>query len=103
MTLKGDAKFKGKLTLGLKNDKEFGSFSCKQSKVWKFTLWWAPFPQSIQSFRWRSIEEPCLITLKNNAKFKEKLILGSKNDMRNLVSFNASRGKSEDSHFDVLL
>ena len=29
--------------------------------------------------------------------------LGSKNDMRNLVSFNASSGKSENLHFDVLL
>ena len=36
-------------------------------------------------------------------KFEEKLTLGSKNDMRNLVNFNASSGKSENLHFDVLL
>ena len=30
MTLKGDAKFKRKLTCGLKNDKEFGQFLCEQ-------------------------------------------------------------------------
>ena len=30
-----------------------------------------------------------------------KLTLGSKNDMRNLVSFNESSGKSENLHFDV--
>ena len=40
--------------------------------------------------------------LKSDAKFEEKLTLGSKNDMRNLVNFNASSGKSEDLHFDVL-
>ena len=34
---------------------------------------------------------------------EEKLTLGSKNDMRNLVDFNASSGKSENLHFDVLL
>ena len=34
-------------------------------------------------------------------KFEEKLTLRSKNDMRNLVNFNASSGKSENLHFDV--
>ena len=43
------------------------------------------------------------MTLKGDAKFEEKLTLDSKNDMRNLVNFNASSGKSGDSHFDVLL
>ena len=44
-----------------------------------------------------------LMTLKNDAKFEEKLTLGSKNDLRNLVNFNASSGKSENFHFDRLL
>ena len=43
------------------------------------------------------------MTLKNYAKFKEKLTLGFKNDMKNLVNLNASSGKSENLHFDVLL
>ena len=43
------------------------------------------------------------MTLKNDAKFEEKLIFGSKNNMRNLVNFNASSGKSKNLHFDVLL
>ena len=43
------------------------------------------------------------MTLKGDAKYEEKLTLGSKNDMRNLVSFNASSGKSENLHFDMLL
>ena len=35
------------------------------------------------------------MTLKNDAKFEEKLALGSKNDMNNLMNFNASSGKSK--------
>ena len=42
------------------------------------------------------------MTLKSDANFEEKLTLGFKNDMRNLVNFNASSGKSENLHFDVL-
>ena len=41
--------------------------------------------------------------VESDAKFEEKLALGFKNDMMNLVNFNASSGKSENSHFDVLL
>ena len=36
-------------------------------------------------------------------KVCKKLTLGFKNDMRNLVNFNASSGKSENLYFDVLL
>ena len=43
------------------------------------------------------------MTLENDAKFEEKLALGFKNDMQNLVDFNAFSGKSENMHFDVLL
>ena len=43
------------------------------------------------------------MTMKSDGNFEEKLTLGSKNDMRNLVDFNASCGKSENLHFDVLL
>ena len=43
------------------------------------------------------------MTLKSDAKCEEKLTLGSKNDMRDLVNLNASSGKSKNLHFDVLL
>ena len=36
-------------------------------------------------------------------KFEEKLTLGSKNDMSNLVNFNVTSGKAESLPFDVLL
>ena len=42
------------------------------------------------------------MTMKSYAKFEEKLTFGSKNDMRNLVKFNATSRKSENFHFDVL-
>ena len=38
------------------------------------------------------------MSLKSDAKFKEKQILSSRNNMRNLVNFNASGGKSENLH-----
>ena len=43
------------------------------------------------------------MTLKSDAKFEEKLTLGFKNDIRNLVNFNANSSKSENLDFDVLL
>ena len=43
------------------------------------------------------------MTLKSDAKFEEKLALGSKNDIRNFMNFNLSSGKSANLHFDVLL
>ena len=41
--------------------------------------------------------------LKSDAKFEEKLGLGSKNDMKNLENFNASSSTSGHLHFDGLL
>ena len=43
------------------------------------------------------------MTLKNGAKFKEKLTRGLKNYIRNLINFHASSRKSEKLHFDVFL
>ena len=43
------------------------------------------------------------MTLMSDAKFEEKLALGSKNGVTNLVNFNMNIGKSENLHFDVLL
>ena len=41
--------------------------------------------------------------MKSDANFEEKSTLGSKNDVRNLVNFKVSSGKSENLHFVVLL
>ena len=40
------------------------------------------------------------MTLKSDPKFKEKITLCLKNDMRNLINFNSSSEKSENLHFD---
>ena len=53
------------------------------------------------SFKWKSTEELYLMTLKSDAKPEEKLTLGSKADMWNLVNFNASSDKSENMSFDM--
>ena len=92
MTLKGDAKFRGKLTFGLKNNIRN---SWEQSKVWKFALWSDSFVQSKWRFRSKNTEELYFMTTKNDAKFEQKLTLGSKTDMRNLVSFQPTTQKSK--------
>ena len=43
------------------------------------------------------------MTLKSDAKFEEKVTLGSRYDVRNLMNFDASSGNSGNLHFDVLL
>ena len=43
------------------------------------------------------------MTLESDAKFKEKLAFGFKNDMTNLVNFNARSGKFQNLLFDVQL
>ena len=42
------------------------------------------------------------MTLKKDPTSEEKLTFCLKNDMRNLVNFNPSSGKSESFHFDGL-
>ena len=43
------------------------------------------------------------MTLKDVAKFEEKLTCGLKNDLTNLVNFHPSSRKSGNLHFDGLL
>ena len=77
-------------------------FDLKNTEELSFmTLSSDSFVQSIQRFRWKSTEVLCLMTLKSDARFEEKVTLSSKNDMRSLVNFNVSSGKSGDSDFDV--
>ena len=42
------------------------------------------------------------MTLKSDANFEEKLTVGSKNDVRNLVNLNASTVKPQNMYFDEL-
>ena len=52
---------------------KFGKILPQQSKVWNFALRWTFFVKIILRFSWRITEDVSLITLKSDAKFKEKL------------------------------
>ena len=96
MTLKGHAKFKGKLTHGLKNDvRNLVNFQVSSQKSENLNFNELILSKAYKVLDEKSTEELCLMTLKSEAKFEEKLTLRSKNDIRNLVNFNASSGKSE--------
>ena len=43
------------------------------------------------------------MAMKSDAKFEEKLTCGLENDMRNLVNFYQSTGKSQNWDFDGIL
>ena len=102
MTRKGDAKFNGKLTCGLKNEVRnlvnfHASIRKSESSYFHGLLLFKAYKVSDEN-----AEELCPMTWKTDEKFEKKLTLCSKNDW-NLANFNADSGKSENLHFDVLL
>ena len=102
MILKSDGKSEGKLTCGLQNDiRNMVSFhaSSRKSENSHFDVLVLFKAYKVLD---EKVQKSCLMTLKCDEKFEEKLPLGSRNNMRNLVNFNGSGGKSEDFHFDVL-
>ena len=78
MTLKGDAKFKGKLTRGLKNDLRnlvnFHEGSRKSGNLHFDGL----LLSKVYKYLDEKEQELYVMTLKSDAKFEEKLTLGSK-------------------------
>ena len=54
-------------------------------------------------FQLENFKGLCIITLKDDAKFKRNLNRGLKNDIKNLVDLHASDLKSGNLHFDGLL
>ena len=101
---KGDAKFKGKLTPGLKNDiSNLDYFHASSRKSENLHFDGLLLSKTYKDLEKKSTEELCLVTLTTHAKFEEKLTLGSKKDMRNFVSFNVNSGETENLHFDVIL
>ena len=80
MTLKGDAKFKGKLTCGLKNNiRNLVNFHVSSQKSENLH-----FDVLLLSKVHKDLDEKaqeryvCLMILKSDAKFEEKLTLGFK-------------------------
>ena len=104
MTLKGDGKFKGKLTRGLKNDirnlLNFHESSRKSENLHFDGLLLSKAYKDLDE----STEELSLMTLTRDPNFEEKLTFCLKNGMRNrnLVNFNAISGKSEN-FYGILL
>ena len=91
----GVAVFKGKRTCGLKtNMRNLVNFNASSQKYENLH-----FDGILLSKACKDLDK---MTLKSDAKFAEKLTLGSKNDMRNLVNFNGSSSKIKNLHFDVL-
>ena len=54
-----------------------------------------PFIQSRKCMSLNFTEELCVMTMKNDTKFGEKLICRFKIDMRNLINFDPSTRKSQ--------
>ena len=73
---------------------EYGKFSLEHLIVSKFELWLDPLIQSRKSISLKIIEQLCVVTLKNDAKFEEEMIC-FKNDIRHLMNFELSTWKSK--------
>ena len=66
---------------------EYGKFFPEHSKL---GFWWDPLIQTWKSMSLKSTGELSVITMKNYAKFEEKLTCHFKVDMRNLTNFDLS-------------
>ena len=70
---KCDAKFKGKLTCGLKSNlKNLLNFHASSCKSGNLNFDGLLLSKAYKRFRLKSTEELCLITLRSDAKFEEK-------------------------------
>ena len=74
--------------------KEFGKFSPKYLKVSKLGLWRGPSIPKRKCMSLRFTEKLCVMTMKNDAKFEEKLTCRFKIDMKKLTNFDPSTRNS---------
>ena len=77
---------------------EFDDILPEHSKFSKLGLWWDPFIQSTKFMGLKfaeETEEVCVMTMKNNAEFKDELTCRFKIDRRNLTNFDPSTEKSQ--------
>ena len=101
MTVESDAKFEEKLVLSFKNDMtNLVNFNVSSGK--SENLHFDVLLLSIANikFQLKNAEELSLMTLESHPNFEEKLTFCLKNDIRNLMNFNSSSGKSENLYFD---
>ena len=91
--LKVDASFEGKMKYGFINDmKNLMNFTAALKNFKICTLRNFFFPR-YKVLSQTISDELCIMTLKGDAMFKEKLTGGLKNDIRNLVNFYGSNRK----------
>ena len=91
MTLKTDTKFEEKLTLSSKNDmRNLVNTNVSSSKSENLHFNMLLLSKVYYVWAKKSVEELCVITVKNNAKFEEKPTCAFKNDVRNLSNFDAT-------------
>ena len=74
---------------------KFGKCSPDHSKVSKLELWLDPFIHSRKCLGLKFTEELCVMTMKDDAKFKEEFTCRFKINMRNLANFDLSNRKSQ--------
>ena len=92
MALKGGGKFKGKLTIGLKNNiRNLANFHATSQKSENFHFYQIFFFKT-----YKDLDDLCFMTLKSDAKFEEKLTLVPKMT-RNLVNFYQTTQNSKNS------
>ena len=75
--------------------KIFGKFSPEHLKMSNLGLWQNLFVQSRKCTSLKFIEEVCLVTMKNDAKFEEELTCHLKIGMRNLTNFDSNIRRSK--------
>ena len=91
MTLKGNAKFNGKLTFGWKNDiRILVNFHASSRKSVNLHFHALLLSKVYYVLAKKGIEELCVLTLKNDSKFEEELTCELKNDVTNLANFDAA-------------
>ena len=92
MALNIDTKFEGKLTCTFKNDmRNLANFHQSTfESLKKFGLLLGPFIQSRKCMSLKFTGELCIMTMKNDAKFEQKLTGQFQIDMRNLNIFDSS-------------
>ena len=95
MALKIDAKFEGKLTCAFKNDmRNLANFHQSTFESLKIGTLMDTFIESRKCMSLKFIGELCLMKMKNDQKFEEKLTCQFKFDVRNLTNFDPSTRKS---------
>ena len=102
MTVKSDAKFKGKLTCGLKIDmRNLVNFHASRRMSEKLHFDWILLSKAYRNLA-KNYTRIIFHDTEKRSKHGGKTDFFLNNDMRNLVNFNPRSGKSENFHFDKL-